>query len=104
MPLSEELLRIEKEINEKVRTMGEAQEFFGEGHGLNVAMLMSCWVEQENLLYECRLRVKLDYTVRCLPEGRITLVVKGESRPALRFDDFSILWYGSLGQGRSRTD
>jgi hypothetical protein len=76
-PLTEELLRIEHEINEKIRTMGGAQEFFGTGHGLNVGMLISSWIEREIVSHERRIGVKIDYTVKILPEGQIRLALKG---------------------------
>ena len=76
-PLTEELQRIEQEINEKIHAMGSAREFFGTGHGLNVGMLMSAWVEREIASHERRLGVKIDYTIKSLPEGQTRLVLKG---------------------------
>jgi hypothetical protein len=76
-PLTGELLRIEREINEKIGAMGGAQEFFGTGHGLNVGMLMSSWVEREIISHERRLGVKIDYTIESLPGGETRLALKG---------------------------
>lgn len=72
----EEIMKIENEINEKLQKMSKLRDFFGSGHGVNIIELMNMWLEREIIPHEKRLRVKINYAIKNLPDGKSALFIR----------------------------